>query len=417
MLPGGGVGDCGDDASIGFEFSEALLDRVGGLRARLDEVSGELSSAAGDTLAPSRRAKLARELGELQSICTRAEQLPALRQELCDLRELLAEGTGDASAGSAGGGSDRAAGAGGAEDAGEVVAAASAAAEEDELREMALEELRECERASAALERALRVQLMPRDAADDGDAIVEVRAGTGGAEAALFAMEVFELYEKHAALRGWAFERLTLAATELGGCKEATASVGGAGAFGRLKFESGVHRVQRVPATERSGRLHTSAISVAVLPAVEEHEFAMDPSDLRIDTYRASGAGGQHVNTTSSAVRVTHVPTGTVVAIQDERSQHKNKAKALKLIRARLYEAERAARDKEQAAQRSALLGSGDRSERIRTFNFKDDRVTDHRIGVSKFGVHAMLNGELLDAFSAELVAHDEEERLRNLEW
>ena len=394
--------------TAGFEFSTTLLQHIEAKRVRLNEVTDQLGS--GEDLSSADRVKLGRELGKLQAIAHHADLVPQRQQELKDLRTMLHEYSASSSSDA-----DVAAGHGGNENQNHREQADAKI--ENELREMALAELADCERSAFALEHELKVLFMPRDPADAGDAIVEVRAGTGGDEAALFAADIFGMYERLAARRGWSFERLRYSATDLGGVTAASATVEGDGAFGFLKFESGVHRVQRVPATERQGRLHTSAVSVAVLPVVEEQDFDFAPSDLRIDTYRASGAGGQHVNTTESAVRITHLPTGTVVAIQDERSQHKNKAKALNLLRARVYESERAKQQGEAQAVRSELLGSGDRSERIRTYNFKEDRVSDHRISATKYGMDAMLRGELLDEFGAELQSKDEEQQLQKLDW
>ena len=252
-------------------------------------------------------------------------------------------------------------------------------------------------------------------------AIIELRAGAGGDEASLFTGEMLAMYERYAARRGWKFRVLDVArpsglADNHGGVKEASVAVTGDGVFGRLKLESGVHRVQRVPLTESSGRLHTSSMSVAVLPEAQEVDVDIRPGDLQIDTYRASGAGGQHVNTTDSAVRVTHLPTGIVVAIQDERSQHSNKAKALQVLMARVYEAKRVELESSRSQDRRAQIGSGDRSERIRTYNFPQDRVTDHRVGVSVFGMADMFAGELLDTLLDALEAADKESRLKALE-
>jgi len=256
------------------------------------------------------------------------------------------------------------------------------------------------------LAQEIRLALLPRDEADDHGVILEVRAGTGGDEAALFAGDLFRMYERHAALHGWKVELVSASEGDAGGFKEIIASVSGHGVFSRLKFESGVHRVQRVPATEASGRIHTSAATVAVLPEAEDVDVTIADSDLRIDLYRSSGAGGQHVNTTDSAVRITHLPTGLVVAVQDERSQHKNKAQAMKLLRARIYEAQRSKLDAERAAARRGQVGSGDRSERIRTYNFPQGRVTDHRINLTLYKLPEVLAGEaldeLLDALAAE---------------
>jgi len=265
------------------------------------------------------------------------------------------------------------------------------------------------------LERQVQLLLLPRDRDDDKNVIMEVRAGTGGGEAALFASDLFRMYQRYAEMRVWRFEVLHLSETGLGGFKEATASITGPGVFARMKFESGVHRVQRVPKTETSGRIHTSAATVAVLPEAEEVDIQIDDKDLRIDVFRASGPGGQSVNTTDSAVRITHLPTGTVVSQQDEKSQHKNRAKGMRIMRARLYEQKRAVQAEERAATRRSQVGSGDRSERVRTYNFPQGRITDHRINVSEFDMDKMLRGELLDPFIDALLANDQANRLAEL--
>ncbi|MFO0985953.1 MAG: peptide chain release factor 1 [Alphaproteobacteria bacterium] len=285
-----------------------------------------------------------------------------------------------------------------------------------EMREMADAELRELRAKMPALERQVQVMLLPKDEADAKNAILEVRAGTGGDEAALFAAELFRMYQRYAALQGWKFEVLSVNDTGLGGIKEAQATISGRSVFARLKFESGVHRVQRVPATEAGGRIHTSAATVAVLPEAEEVDIQINDADLRIDVYRSSGPGGQSVNTTDSAVRITHIPSGIVVAIQDEKSQHKNKAKAMKVLRARLYEAERSKKDAERAAARKSQVGTGDRSERIRTYNFPQGRVTDHRIGLTLHKIDKVMEGEALDEIVDALVTNDEAERLATLQ-
>ena len=266
-----------------------------------------------------------------------------------------------------------------------------------EMRELAEAERDELAEKVAALAQAVRVGLLPKDSADKNDAILEVRAGTGGDEAALFAGDLFRMYQRFADLRGWKVEVLSASEGEVGGFKEVIASVTGENVFARLKFESGVHRVQRVPETESGGRIHTSAATVAVLPQAEDVDVEIVEADLRIDTYRASGAGGQHVNTTDSAVRITHMPTGIVVAVQDERSQHKNKARALQLLRARIYDAQREKLAGERTEARRLQVGSGDRSERIRTYNFPQGRVTDHRIGLTLYKLEQILSGEALD--------------------
>jgi peptide chain release factor 1 len=264
-------------------------------------------------------------------------------------------------------------------------------------------------------ERSLALKLLPRDAADDKPAMLEIRAGTGGDEAALFAGDLFRMYQRYADEKGWRVELISASPAELGGYKEVVASVTGQGVFARFKFESGVHRVQRVPATESGGRIHTSAATVAVLPEAEEVDVAIDDKDLRIDVYRSSGPGGQSVNTTDSAVRITHIPSGLVVIQQDEKSQHKNKAKALKVLRTRLYEQERAKVDSARAADRKSMVGSGDRSERIRTYNFPQGRVTDHRINLTLHRLPEILEGPGLDELVSALVAEDEATRLAQL--
>ncbi len=285
-----------------------------------------------------------------------------------------------------------------------------------EMREMAEAEHRELKAKLPELERRVQIMLLPKDEADAKNAILEVRAGTGGDEAALFAAELFRMYQRYAALQGWKFEVLSVSDTGLGGIKEASATIAGRSVFARLKFESGVHRVQRVPETEAGGRIHTSAATVAVLPEAEDVDIQVSEADLRIDVYRSSGPGGQSVNTTDSAVRITHMPSGIVVAIQDEKSQHKNRAKAMKVLRARLYDAERAKKDAERAAARKSQVGTGDRSERIRTYNFPQGRVTDHRIGLTLHRIDKVMEGEALDEIVSALITHDEAERLATLQ-
>ncbi len=287
---------------------------------------------------------------------------------------------------------------------------------DEEMRAMASEELHANRDALEAADRNLALSLLPRDAADARPAMLEIRAGTGGDEAALFAGDLFRMYQRYADRQGWRVELISASASDAGGYKEAVASVTGTGVFAKLKFESGVHRVQRVPATESGGRIHTSAATVAVLPEAEEVDVQIDEArDLRIDVYRSSGPGGQSVNTTDSAVRITHLPTGLVVIQQDEKSQHKNKAKALKVLRTRLYEAERGRLADERSGTRKAMVGSGDRSERIRTYNFPQGRVTDHRINLTLHRLPEMLQGEL-DELIGALVSQDEAERLAMLD-
>ena len=287
---------------------------------------------------------------------------------------------------------------------------------DEELRSIAAEELTEIEAQLPIAERALALKLLPRDAADERAAMLEVRAGTGGDEAALFAGDLMRMYQRFAEERGWKFELINASASDVGGYKEAVASISGAGVFAQLKFESGVHRVQRVPATESGGRIHTSAATVAVLPEAEEVDVVINDADLRIDVYRSSGPGGQSVNTTDSAVRITHLPTGLVVIQQDEKSQHKNKAKALKVLRTRLYELERQRLADERAGTRRSMVGSGDRSERIRTYNFPQCRVTDHRINLTLHKLDAILEGPGLTELIDALIAEDEAQRLSGLD-
>ncbi len=325
--------------------------------------------------------RLSKEYAELEPVVKAARVLSALHTEIADLDGLLSSGEVDA-----------------------------------EMRALAQEELQDLRGRLPDAERALALQLIPRDAADARPAMLEIRAGTGGDEAALFAGDLLRMYQRYADEQGWRFEVISASTSEQGGFKEVIASVNGAGVFAKLKFESGVHRVQRVPVTESGGRIHTSAATVAVLPEPDEVDVQIDDKDLKIDIYRASGAGGQHVNTTDSAVRITHLPSGIVVTQQDERSQHKNKAKAMQVLRTRLYESERERAASEQAGARKAMVGSGDRSERIRTYNFPQGRVTDHRINLTLHRLPEILEGPGLADIISALIAEDEAARLAQLD-
>jgi len=349
------------------------------LESRLDQLTrrhGEVGEALASTgISGAEFVKLSKEYSELSPI---VEVIAALRQAQSDMAAAVEMAGGD----------------------------------DPEMKAMAEEEMQSLRERLPELEMRVRMSLVPKDEDDERNAILEVRGGTGGDEAALFAAELFRMYQRYAALKNWKFEVMDVSETGIGGFKEASAAITGRGVFARLKFESGVHRVQRVPQTEASGRLHTSAATVAVMPEAEEIDIAIDDKDLRIDVYRSSGPGGQSVNTTDSAVRITHLPTGLVVIQQDEKSQHKNKAKALKVLRARLYEMERQARDSARAADRKSQVGSGDRSERIRTYNFPQDRVTDHRIKLSLSNIDKVMAGEGLDEIVDALTAADTAERL-----
>lgn len=284
-----------------------------------------------------------------------------------------------------------------------------------DMKELAEEEYYQLNKEIPELERQLKIALVPKDEDDDKNIILEVRAGTGGDEAALFAADLFRMYQRYAEKHGWKFEVMSISDNGLGGYKEATATISGKNIFGRLKYEAGGHRVQRVPVTETSGRIHTSAATVAVLPEVEEVDIKIDEKDLRIDIFRASGPGGQSVNTTDSAVRIVHIPTGITVSQQDEKSQHKNKAKAMKILRARIYEEERRKKEAERAANRKTQVGSGDRSERIRTYNFPQGRVSDHRINLTLYKIDQIMEGDL-DEVIDSLIAEDEADKLAEIE-
>jgi peptide chain release factor 1 len=345
---------------------DAKLDAM---LARHAALEAELSGA----LAPDNYAKLSREFSDLGPIVESVKRYRALVQEMKDLDALLADPATD-----------------------------------PEMRAMAEAEKPELAARREALEKEIRLHLIPKDAMDERNVILEIRAGTGGDEASLFAGDLFRMYERYAAKQGWKVEVVDASEGTMGGYKEIIAEVKGRGAFARLKFESGVHRVQRVPATEASGRIHTSAATVAVLPEAEDVDIAIRDEDLKIDTMRSSGAGGQHVNKTESAIRITHIPSGIVVAVQEDRSQHKNKAKALALLRTKLYDAERSRQDAARAAERRVQVGSGDRSERIRTYNFPQGRVTDHRINLTLYNLPKVIEGEALGDIIDALITENQ---------
>ncbi len=335
------------------------------LLARYDELQALMNEAD----AGSKFAQLGKEFAELEPVVQQILDLRRIGQELEDAKALIDAG-------------------------------------DPEMRALAEDEVRQLKSVFEEQEERVRIALIPKDEADAKNAILEVRAGTGGEEAALFAADLFRMYERYAARKGWKFEVMDVSETGIGGFKEAVANITGRNVFERLKFESGVHRVQRVPDTEASGRIHTSAATVAVMPEAEEVDVQVNADDLRVDTYRAQGAGGQHVNKTDSAVRITHAPSGIVVQCQDEKSQHKNRAKAMKMLLAKLYDVQRQELDSKRAADRRSQVGSGDRSERIRTYNFPQSRVTDHRINLTLYSLDEVISGvgldELIDALTAE---------------
>ncbi|EKN00843.1 MULTISPECIES: peptide chain release factor 1 [Acidocella] len=349
-------------------MSDALDSKLDRILARAEELRFMLSG----TLAGEEFVKASKELAELGPV---EEQVLALREAEKQRRE------------------------------------AEALLADPDMKELAEAELHTLKAQIPELEMAVRLALLPKDEADARSGILEIRPAAGGDEAGLFAAELFSAYQKYAASQGWRFEVLEYDENELGGVKGAMAEITGKSVFARLKFESGVHRVQRVPTTETQGRIHTSTITVAVMPEAEEVDVDINEADLRIDVYRASGAGGQHVNKTESAVRITHIPTGTVVAMQEERSQHKNRAKAMKILRSRIYEQQRAALSATRAADRKGQVGTGDRSERIRTYNFPQGRVTDHRINLTLHKIDRVMLGEFDDIIEA-LIAEDQAARL-----
>jgi peptide chain release factor 1 len=347
--------------------------RLDALLARHSLVESELAT----NLSRDDYVKLSREFAELGPVIEAIKAYRAVTAEIADLEALTADPSTDA-----------------------------------EMRKLADSEKPALQARRDKLEHQIQLALIPKDAMDDHDAILEIRAGTGGDEAALFAGDLFRMYERYAAQQGWKTEILSISEGSKGGFKEIVAEVHGRGVFAKLKFESGVHRVQRVPDTEASGRIHTSAATVAVLPEVEDVDILIKDDDLKIDTMRAQGAGGQHVNKTESAIRITHLPTGMIVFVQEERSQHKNKAKALKMLRAKLYDAQRSKLDAERAAERRGQIGSGDRSERIRTYNFPQGRVTDHRINLTLHKLPQVMEGEALHEVIDALVTEHQAELL-----
>ena len=347
--------------------------RLDALLARHSLVESELAT----NLSRDDYVKLSREFAELGPVIEAIKAYRAVTAEIADLEALAADPSTDA-----------------------------------EMRKLADSEKPALQARRDKLEHQIQLALIPKDAMDDHDAILEIRAGTGGDEAALFAGDLFRMYERYATQQGWKTEILSISEGSKGGFKEIVAEVHGRGVFAKLKFESGVHRVQRVPDTEASGRIHTSAATVAVLPEVEDVDVQIKDDDLKIDTMRAQGAGGQHVNKTESAIRITHLPTGMIVFVQEERSQHKNKAKALKMLRAKLYDAQRSKLDAERAAERRGQIGSGDRSERIRTYNFPQGRVTDHRINLTLHKLPQVMEGEALHEVIDALVTEHQAELL-----
>ena len=357
----------------------SLQEKLARVVQRHEELAVAMANAVAQTAQDY--ARVSKEYAEITLVVDRIRELQRATAELQDLADLAADPAAD-----------------------------------PEVRALAQTEYHALKERVPILERQVKTLLLPKDEIDERNAILEVRAGTGGEEAALFAAELFRMYLRYAELRGWRVDVLSVNETGLGGYKEAIASISGRGVFAHLKFESGVHRVQRVPATEAGGRIHTSAATVAVLPEAQEVDIKIDEKDLRIDVFRSSGPGGQSVNTTDSAVRITHLPTGIVVQQQDEKSQHKNKAKALKVLRARLYEMERLARDAERAATRRSQVGTGDRSERIRTYNFPQGRVTDHRINLTLYKIDRVIDGTALDEIIEALIAEDQAARLAEIE-
>ena len=352
----------------------AKLDQV---VRRHKELTEKLSSAA--NLSAADIASLSKELSDITPIAEKTQHLRKLQADMAGAEEMMKEA-------------------------------------DDEMRAMAEDEYHSLKKVVPVVEQELRVLLLPKDKMDDRNAIMEIRSGTGGEEAALFAGDLMRMYQRHAVQAGWRVEIISVTNADMGGIKDVNLSISGPNVFSRLKFESGVHRVQRVPATESQGRVHTSAATVAVLPEVEEVDIQINDNDLRIDVYRSSRPGGQSVNTTDSAVRITHIPSGLVVIQQDEKSQHKNKAKALRVLRARLYEYERHKVESERAAERKEQIGSGDRSERIRTYNFPQGRLTDHRINLTLYKLDRIMEGVGLDEIIDALISEDQAAKLASFD-
>lgn len=352
----------------------ALIDKLQTIKRRHEELAGLMASP---NLSGADMVKFSREYSDLSPVVEVVNAYESALAEQKDLKEMLSD---------------------------------------PDMKEMAEADIQRLHEEIPNLETQIRLALIPKDSADEKNAILEIRAGTGGDEAALFAADLFVMYKGYAAQQGWKLEVVEASESDIGGYKEIIAEVRGASVFSRLKFESGVHRVQRVPKTETQGRVHTSAATVAVLPEAEDVDIQINDGDLRIDTFRSQGAGGQHVNTTDSAVRVTHIPTGIAVAIQENKSQHKNKERAMSLLKTKLYDMERQKLDEERAASRKGQVGSGDRSERIRTYNYPQSRISDHRINLTSHNMDGILAGEGLDEIIEALIADNQAAKLANLD-
>lgn len=351
----------------------SMIEKLSSIKARHEELAALMGEGG---LTGEEFIKLSIEYSDLTPVVEAFEELASAQDEITDLKELMSD---------------------------------------PEMKDIAGEEMRALEKKVPVLERQIQLSLIPKDEADSKNAILEIRAGTGGDEAALFGSDLFTMYRAYAAKAGWTLEIVQASENDVGGYKEIVARISGKNVFARLKYESGVHRVQRVPKTESQGRIHTSAATVAVLPEAEDVDITINASDLKIDTYKAQGAGGQHVNTTDSAVRITHIPTGVVVEMQEERSQHKNRDKAMSIIKTRVYDMERQKLADERAEDRKSQVGSGDRSERIRTYNYPQGRVTDHRINLTLYKLEEVLGGEAFDELVDALISEDQAEALASL--